>query len=368
MTSELRSYYSTEYVTGLAHHFASLRKLHSPKPIIADILNQQWPSLSLKQRMYHITNILSKYLEDIAYEDAINILKQLLVLLSRDQYKYGDMLAMFVPHYVEIWGLQQWDISMQALEFFTSNGTTSEFAIRPFIVQDQTRAMKQMMLWSKYKNHHVRRLSSEGCRPRLPWALRLTTLQHDPSPIIDILDNLRADESLYVRKSVANNLNDISKDHSDVTLTWAKKWGRTNQHTDWIIKRGCRTLLKQANKNALALFALPPISPLNFGFVLSKNMYKLGEILVAAFNAELPYPVPQNLRIEYAIDFMKANGKQNRKIFQVKKFKLANQQLFVTITHLLKQLSTRKHYAGRHNIAIIINGKEIAAQHWILKI
>ena len=111
---------------------------------------------------------------------------------------------------------------MQALQHFTVN-SSAEFAIRPFLLRYPSQALAQMVTWSKSDNYHVRRLASEGCRPRLPWAMALPAYKKDPSDILIILENLIDDKILYVRRSVANNLNDISKDNAEVVIDFAKR-------------------------------------------------------------------------------------------------------------------------------------------------
>jgi 3-methyladenine DNA glycosylase AlkC len=128
---------------------------------------------------------------------------------------------LFFPDFVETYGLEHWDRSVAALEKFTRM-STSEFAVRPFLKRNQPRMMAQMAAWSKHESEHVRRLASEGCRPRLPWADALPALKRDPAPIWPILEQLKADPSEYVRRSVANNLNDISKDHPEQVLAIAQ--------------------------------------------------------------------------------------------------------------------------------------------------
>ena len=125
--------------------------------------------------------------------------------------------------YVEVYGLDDWEASIPALEEFTQQ-FSAEFAIRPFIVRYPERTMAQMLTWAGHESAEVRRLASEGCRPRLPWGIRLQDLVADPSPILPILERLKNDESESVRRSVANNLNDISKDNADVVLDLLPAW------------------------------------------------------------------------------------------------------------------------------------------------
>ncbi len=130
---------------------------------------------------------------------------------------------MVFTEYVENFGLEHYDISMSAMEFITQF-ISCEYAIRPFIIRYPGKAMKQMLQWSKHESLHVRRFSSEGCRPRLPWAMALPALKKDPTLILPILENLKDDSSEFVRKSVANNLNDIAKDNPDTVLGIVKRW------------------------------------------------------------------------------------------------------------------------------------------------
>ena len=124
-------------------------------------------------------------------------------------------------HHIEVYGLGYPEESLHALEQITRL-VSAEFAVRPFILRDPDRTMEYFRRWSLDENATVRRLASEGCRPRLPWAVALPMFKKDPSPLLPILENLKDDASLYVRKSVANNLNDISKDHPDLVLELAR--------------------------------------------------------------------------------------------------------------------------------------------------
>ncbi|MBC8080209.1 MAG: hypothetical protein H7X86_07675 [Gorillibacterium sp.] len=162
---------------------------------------------------------------------------------------------MFFSDFVAIYGQEdaQWELSMLALERFTQR-SSAEFAIRPFLLRNPGRVMGQMEIWSQHPNEHVRRLSSEGCRPRLPWGVSLPMFKRDPTPVLSILEHLKADPSLYVRKSVANNLNDIAKDHPGVVLETVRCWKGVDPKTDWIIRQGCRTLIRKADPEVLTLF------------------------------------------------------------------------------------------------------------------
>ncbi len=146
---------------------------------------------------------------------------------------------------VEKYGQSEFKASMQAIEEITKR-STGEYAIRPFIINQQDETLKQMTNWSLDKNSHVRRLASEGLRPRLPWATKLDTFIDNPNPIIPILSNLKSDKSKYVQKSVANCINDLLKDNLDIGRNLIEEWitTSTTSQTKWIIKHSIRNLLK----------------------------------------------------------------------------------------------------------------------------
>ena len=235
---------------------------------------------------------------------------------------------------------------------------SSEFAVRPFIINYEERMMAQMYEWSKDENEHVRRLSSEGCRPALPWGQALPKYKKDPTPILPILEQLKTDPSLYVRKSVANNLNDISKTHPDLVIKIVKSWYGKNEDTDWIVKHACRTLLKKGNRDVLTLFGYSDINSVDVkNFTLNKISISIGEDIIFSFTVLAKEET--KVRLEYGIDYVKSNGKRNRKIFQISESELKeNQKKDYTKTHSFADVSVRKHYSGTHSITLIVNGIE----------
>ena len=163
---------------------------------------------------------------------------------------------------------------------------------------------------------------------------------------------------MYVRKSVANNLNDISKTRPDVVIQIAKNWYGNNDHTNWIIKHGCRTLLKKGNSDILKLFGINDSSNIIVkNFALDANSVKIGNNFTFSFF--LATTKSSKVRLEYAIDYVKSGGKRSRKIFKISEVNLkANDEKLYTRNHSFEDLSTRKHYPGVHSITLIINGQE----------
>jgi len=286
------------------------------------------------------------------YREAIGVIDEVVA-------KSDGFFCILFPDFVEVYGQDEanWDISIKALENYTQY-SSSEWAVRPFIIQHEERMMAQMYAWSKHENEHVRRLSSEGCRPALPWAPALPKYKKDPTPILPILEQLKADPSPYVRNSVANNLNDISKTHPDLVARLAKDWYGKNEYTDWIVKHGCRTLLKNGNADVLAIFGFNDVVSVDVtDFALEKASVSIGDDLSFSFSVFVKEST--KVRLEYGIDYVKSNGKRNRKIFQISEISLKeNQKKVYSKKHFFADVSTRKHYPGIHSVTLIVNGTE----------
>src|SRR3954470_14920838 len=176
-----------------------------------------------------------------------------------------------------------------------------------------------MEAWSRDDNEHVRRLASEGCRPRLPWSFKLSALIADPSPVAPILENLRADPSLYVRKSVANHLNEITKDHPDWVLARIDSWNLANSHTAWIAKRALRTMIKKGDRRALAVIGAGDRAEIQVAsFEVAPQKLKLGEQLTVALTLSSTARKAQKLVIDYTIHYVKQSGAASGKVFKWK--------------------------------------------------
>ncbi len=314
------------------------------------IYNDTWETLELKAKMRHTTKCLHEVMPE-------NYIETLVILINAAPEITG-FEAMTLPDYVEVYGINDWEESLNALGQFTRY-SSSEFAIRPFLIQDPELVMKYMKTWAESKNENVRRFASEGCRPRLPWAMALPNFKKDPTLVLEVLDLLKDDNSEFVRKSVANNLNDISKDNPEIVLEVALGWIGKSKNTDWIVKHGLRTLLKQGNTQAMRLFGFGDAENLKIkNFNTDKSLYKIGETMFFSFKLENKESAECKVRLEYGMDFMKANGKQSRKIFQIIEKKYQPGTYLIERKLSFRDMSTRKHYPGKHQITIIVNGHE----------
>jgi 3-methyladenine DNA glycosylase AlkC len=329
------------------------------KKFLKMVMDKEWGNRELKERMRHITLCLREFFP----EHYIHCLPILLAIVSdlKEQENKGIGLAyIFLPDFIEVYGLDHCEDSLLALGSITSL-VSAEFAIRPFIIKYPKQVMKQMLHWSKHSDHHVRRLASEGCRPRLPWAMAIPHLKKDPSDIFPVLENLKNDESEYVRRSVANNLNDIAKDNPELVIRTAGKWVGKSTHTDKILKHGCRTLLKKAHPEALKHFGFHVCKVMIKDLALSKKKIKIGDTLDFSFKVEVLQKLPARLRIEYGIYYVKSNGNQNRKIFQITERDFSKAEICeIKRKQRFTDFTTRKHHPGLHKLSIVVNGKEMA--------
>jgi len=354
MPDLLKDYYNRELLCEIALDMQSAYSPFQVDAFVESTMGEDWDDLELKGRIYRIATSLGRFLPP-DYREAIGILDK--AVLS-----YGtwlDSSGWFFPAFVEVFGQDEenWDVSVAALARYTPY-SSSEAAVRPFIINDEERMMEQMYAWSKHESEDVRRLSSEGCRPQLPWAQALPSFKKDPTPVLPILEQLKADPSLHVRKSVANNLNDISKTHPDLVARIAKDWYGENEHTDWIVKHGCRTLLKQGRRDVLAIFGYHDVTSIDVeGLAIGAEAISLGDDITFEFT--LHARDATKVRLEYGVDYVKANGKRNRKIFQLSELSLKEgERKPYTRKHSFADLSTRKHYPGTHSITLIVNGAE----------
>lgn len=317
--------------------------------------NEGLAQLSIMQRMARVSECLHAVLP-LSYEESLKVLRALAPRLN------SGFVSISLPHYVATYGGHAFELSMDALKYFTTFGS-AEFAIRYFLRSDFERSLAVMHIWSQDENEHVRRLASEGCRPRLPWSFRLEQIQADPTLAAGILDNLKADDSLYVRKSVANHLNDITKDHPEWVLDVIEGWSLDNKHTAWIARHALRSLIKQGNQRALAIIGAggkPQVEIIDVK--VEPAVIALGEKITLSFTVQSTVADSQRLVIDYAIDYVKANGSTSAKVFKLKALTLPGQASeHIARGQSIKELTTRRHYAGKHAVHVLVNGERLAS-------
>ena len=332
-------------------------------------------SLSLKQRETFIQNLLQEYLPE-NFEKSVKILlaSQLPKLpTSFSEEYFGDFITVPQSMFIVSRGAVQkyFDLSMNSLYEITKR-FSCEFAIRELIVFDSEKSLNYLKVWTNDKNCHVRRLCSEGVRPFLPWAKKLSVFIKTPELVIPILDKLYSDKVRYVTRSVANCLNDISKIKKHLVIETLKRWEKENQQTqkefNWIKNHTLRTLIKKADKDTLNYLGFETDIVLSsIDLSLHQNVIDVPDVL--EFDITLSISKKTPVIIDYAIGFLKKNQKTSEKIFKWKKIVASpNTPIVLNKKHPFKIMSTRKLYTGKHYLSIQINGKRYFQKEFGLNI
>ena len=357
MSTLLKDLYSPVFYNNFTNVLAQVLPALDKQQFIDAIFDEAFTGKELKERMRHTSQVLHQFFPK-DFSKAATLIQQLITQLRENGIKEYSVEYMFLPDYIETYGLNDFNSAVKAIEFVTQF-TSCEFAVRPFILKHEDHMLQQMYAWSLHKDHKVRRLASEGTRPRLPWAMAIPALKKDPSPVLPILENLKSDPSEFVRRSVANNLNDIAKDHPEIVIKIASKWKGLSKETDAIIKHGCRTLLKQGHATILKYYGLHGENIALANFTITTPVVCIGENLVFSFSFTNNNSKAQVIRLEYAVYYKRQNGQLSKKVFKIsERLYQPKETTIVQRRQSFKPITTRKFYAGRHKLSIIINGEE----------
>ena len=359
MAELLKNVYNEQFFERFTTALQQLIPVFNKSHFLEQIYDAEWDNRELKQRMRHISTTLHAHLTG-NYEKKLNTVLQLIPLLKENGFKAESFEFMLLPDFVQVYGLDQYQLSVKAMEEITQF-TSCEFAVRPFLLQYEQAMLQQMLKWSKHKHPMVRRLATEGCRPRLPWAMGVPSLKKDPAPILPILKNLKTDSSESVRRSVANNLNDISKDHPNIVIDLVQAWKGQSKETDALVKHASRTLLKQGNTTVMELFGFGAIEHISIdNFQVHTPRIQIGESIAFSFNLTNTSSQPAKLRLEYGIYYQKANGTLSKKVYKIsEKIYAENSTTTIHRKQHFKVITTRKLHLGLHRVALIINGQEL---------
>lgn len=328
---------------------------HFDRPAFLAAASTGLEALSIMERVRHIADALALALPS-AYPEALEV-----VVAMAPHLRHGFQ-AVAVSEYVARHGLGDPARSLAALARLTGFGS-AEFAIRPFLAQDPTSTLAVIRAWSTSEDEHVRRLASEGSRPRLPWAARVPALKADPTLAAPILEALRADPSAYVRKSVANHLNDIAKDDPAWVLALLATWSQEEAATKWIVRHALRTLIKQGHPEALALIGAGGSAAVDIrSFAVTPASVQLGEAITIAVDLVSTAAEPQRLVVDYRVHYARAGGKTASKVFKLKTFDLpAGKSAKLAIRQTIRDFSTRRHHPGTHAVDLLVNGQVLAS-------
>jgi 3-methyladenine DNA glycosylase AlkC len=329
-------------------------KFDSPR-FVDGLVKAKFDQLELKARIALIASHLKPHFPS-DYKKAVDIL----VTAAPGLNGFENWI---LNSYVDQFGMDDLTNSVRAMQELTKHGT-AEFTIRPFIVKYPDDMLKVIHRWAEDENEHLRRLAAEGTRPRGVWTIHIESFRKDPRPVLKVLEKLKADDSLYVRKAVANNLNDISKDHPEIVLKTALEWMKANDpRTNWILKRACRSLIKKGTPEVFKLFGFTSNPQVEIRRLkLNPVKPKIGGDATLSFEIMSLAKKSQKLAIDYRVHYVKADGKLSGKVFKLVERSLKpGECIALSSRHSFREMTTRKHYPGKHKVEIVINGQVFGA-------
>jgi len=314
--------------------------------------------LSLTGRGQQIAAALRRHLPQ-EYPRALAILLESAAQSHKHRASGGMAAFLYMPHmyFIAQHGLEHFEDSMRAQHALTQR-FTAEFSIRAYLEKHPEATLARLREWARDPSEDVRRLVSEGTRPRLPWAPRLRAFQKDPRPVLELLELLKDDPSLYVRRSVANNLNDIGKDHPELLIDTAKRWLKgASAERRWIVNHALRSAIKRADAGALgALGYGGKVDVAVRKVAITPSRPKIGGRVSIGFTLVNKQSKQQRVMADLVVHFVKARG-TGAKTFKLKAVELApGRSATLSKTIALKQLTTRKHYPGVHRVEALLNG------------
>ena len=358
MADNLKKFFGKRIVESLA---ADLERAHPgfDRAGFAAASLQGLESLELIARAWHIAEAMRRYLPE-DFRNAASVLARSLGPELQSETE-GMEVFRYLPHvlYVSKYGLDFFEESMR-LQYELTKRFTAEFSIRAYLVTHPEQTYARLRSWANDPSVHVRRLVSEGTRPRLPWAPRLRAYQEDPSLVLALLELLKDDSELYVRRSVANNLNDIAKDHPDVVVETCRRWLKeSTAERKWIVKHALRSLVKAGHPAALKLLGVGAVARVRLKAIrFSGRSIRVGGKLTFSFDVVSHARGPQSLLVDYAVYFMKAGGKVSRKVFKLRRANLPpGARMTFAGSVSFRQMTTRKHHPGVHRLEALINGR-----------
>jgi 3-methyladenine DNA glycosylase AlkC len=358
MAEPLKLFFSEEVVRSIAGEFKGVYPAFRERAFVTACMTGL-EDLELSARASHIAEVMYKHLPR-PFAAAAGILVASLGPEIPPTGENGLAPLRYWPHvvFVQKYGLDDFETAMHA-QYELTKRFSAEGSVRAFLVKYPAETYARLTAWAKDPNAHVRRLVSEGTRPRLPWAPRLRAFQQDPRPVLALLELLKDDPERYVQRSVANNLNDIAKDHPDLIADICRTWlADASPGRRWIVKHALRSLVKNGHRGALETLGVagkPEVSIT--GVRLAPTSVKLGGELRFSFEIASTGDKDQELLIDYAVHFQKANGTARPKVFKLRKLVLSPlDRVELSSAVSFADMTTRRHYPGDHRIELLING------------
>jgi 3-methyladenine DNA glycosylase AlkC len=313
---------------------------------------------SLMERGHHAADCLRRALP-AHYDDAVRVLVASLGPPLPEDGQLGNGAFRYLAHvaFVQRYGLDSPERSLDAQHALTQR-FTAEWCVRPYIERHFDLTYARLTTWTADRSAHVRRLVSEGTRPRLPWASRLRRFQEDPTPALALLERLKDDSSVYVRRSVANHLNDVAKDHPALVVDRCAAWVGSSRARMDIVSHALRSLVKAGDPSALAVLGLRAEAHVRVeGVRAEPPRPRVGQTVTVSCELVSTSKRTEDVLVDYAVDYVKSNGETRAKVFKLRRFALGpGEAKPLTFRIAFVQRTTRTHYPGRHPIALLVNG------------
>lgn len=357
MADSLKTFFNGEVVAAIGRDLAGAHPRLDLERFVAECL-AGLDDLELTGRGRHIAEVMRRHLPE-DFERAAEVIVRSL----RNPHSVPDWRGMaafrYLPHtcFVAQYGAEHFEAAMRA-QYELTQRFTAEFSIRVFLERHPRETLERLREWAGDANHHVRRLVSEGTRPRLPWAARLRAFQRDPGLVLELLELLKDDPEPYVRRSVANNLNDIAKDHPERVVEVCRRWWRGGSaDRRWVVRHALRSLVKQGHPGALELLGVGAAPRVRVSPARLPRTARVGEKVRFTFDVASTARAAQTLQVDYRVHFVKANGAALPKVFKLRRLELgAGETQTLAAAVSFAPMTTRKPYAGEHRFEALING------------
>lgn len=354
---KLKDYFTEQLVRDIGARIATVHPDFDVDRFVEAAVGDGWEAAGLTERSRRIADALWATL-DLGVEATLDVIVRCLPDELDDpegvlndgfwMWPFGDLIATYA--------LECPDAALDACEALTKR-FTAEFAVRPFLA-GHPEALDRVERWATDDSEHVRRLASEGTRPRLPWATRLDL---PLERVLPVLATLRRDESPYVRRSVANHLNDLAKDHDEIVDVLAQWHAEGVDETTWIVRHALRNHLKQGDPRALRLFGYEPALIDVAGLEVAPRSVAIGEQVEVGFDLVEVAGRAQKLMVDLVVGYVKANGSLSPKVFKFKDFELAAGATLRCTKRLdMTPRSIRTLHPGTHTVTIRVNGADLA--------
>ena len=332
------------------------------------LATRELDELELLARVRQFSNALAELLPD-SYPRAVDILVRSLPPAPDGSDQPDESFVLWpLGQFIADRGTDHFDESLHAMTELTQR-FTAEFAVRPFVEKHPDKTFKALTALTTHSSEHVRRWCSEGVRTRLPWGKKLHALIADPALIWPILEKLKDDPEIYVRRSVANNVNDLAKDHPGDVIRNCRSWSKNaSPERQWVINRALRSLIKDGHPQALKIIGFGPPKKLSADLQAEPKRISIGDSVELTATLSSDFSRSQKLLIDYAVHYVRKAGKTGTKVFKWKQIELpARGEITLTKKHSMRITTIRALYPGVHKVELQVNGERVAETKFELR-